>query len=48
MVVIKKCECKSTFQDKEYGYGNRVYNTLKKGVTNLQGRCTVCSKVQII
>lgn len=36
---IVKCSCSHKFQDKEYGYGNRVANTSAKGAT-----CTVCSK----
>lgn len=39
MTIIKKCDCKHDFQDKEYGKQNRVHN---KG-TN-KATCTVCSK----
>lgn len=38
--IVKKCvntACKSEYQDKEYGKGNRVYNLTIKG-----SRCSVC------
>lgn len=40
--MIKKCDCKHEFQDKEYGEGMRVHNecTSKEG----KYRCTVCGK----
>jgi hypothetical protein len=42
-MAIKKCNCKSEFQDKRYGSGNRVHN---KARSRIQGRnawtCTVC------
>ena len=35
---IIKCKCQHAFQDKTYGFSNRVHNETKKG-----WRCTVCS-----
>ena len=45
--MIKKCDCKHEFQDKEYGKGNRMHNPIikKQGVPQ-QYRCTVCEKVK--
>ena len=42
-MAIKKCTCKSTFQDKLHGKGKRVHNELahNKGL-----RCTVCKEVK--
>lgn len=42
-VVIKGCDCKSAFQDEEYGEGRRVFNI---GADKLNPRitCTVCGK----
>lgn len=39
-VEIHKCNCKSEFQDKEYGKDNRVFNTTSKG----EVKCTVCNR----
>jgi hypothetical protein len=36
---IAKCSCIHPYQDKIYGYGNRVMNNTKSG----QLRCTVCN-----
>ncbi len=36
-VKIIKCKCHHDFQDKTYGFGNRVHNETNKG-----WRCTVC------
>jgi len=42
-MAIKKCICQSTYQDKKYGKGNRVFNHLsKKNVYDW--RCTVCKR----
>ena len=40
--VVKHCPfaCKSTYQDKKYGQGQRVFNEGKKTTA-----CTVCGKV---
>lgn len=38
--MIKKCVCKSEYQDRRYGFGNRVANQGKDGGY----RCTVCGK----
>lgn len=43
MTRIKQCtnsECKSDYQDKKYGNGNRVHNVTSKD----KNRCTVCGK----
>lgn len=38
--VIANCACKNEFQDRRYGAGRRVHNTLKKdGLC-----CTSCGK----
>lgn len=37
---IKKCSCKSEYQDTLYGFGNRIQNLTVKGNV----RCTVCGK----
>lgn len=37
-LVVKKCNCKHDFQDKEYGQGQRVHNLSQKG----ESKCTVC------
>ena len=39
--MIKKCICKSEYQDERYGKNNRVHNEMvgQKGY-----RCTVCGK----
>lgn len=39
-MTIKKCTCKSEFQDSIYGRGNRLCNETKSGKV----RCTVCGK----
>jgi hypothetical protein len=39
---VKKCSCKSEFQDKEYGKDMRLLNENEKG----GGACTVCGAVQ--
>ncbi len=36
--MLYPCNCKNSFQDKEYGKGIRVWNPTKEG-----RRCTVCS-----
>ena len=42
MTTIVKCTCKSEYQDKTYGAGNRVANScVTDGKTY---RCTVCGK----
>jgi len=37
MTVIKQCKCENTFQDSQYGKGNRVFNEGEK-----DDKCTVC------
>lgn len=41
-MAIKKCNCKSEFQDKKYGKDMRVHNKYIK--ENGGYRCTVCNK----
>lgn len=43
--MIHKCTCKSDYQDKKYGPGNRVFNRKTRRAGKIQGvaRCTVCS-----
>jgi hypothetical protein len=38
--MIKRCSCRSDFQDKRYGIGNRVHNQGTQG----KASCTVCGK----
>lgn len=38
MNPVKRCTCKSPFQDKRYGPGMRLFRQPKKG----EDRCTVC------
>lgn len=42
--VIKQCNCKSSYQDRKYGFGNRVMNIggSKDSKTKC---CTVCGVV---
>jgi len=49
--MIKKCTCRSdrsgntngaNYQDKKYGYGNRVHNVCKTEGGTKKHRCTVC------
>lgn len=43
MTTIKKCTCKSEYQDDKYGKAQRVHN--KKTEKNGTGwRCTVCGQ----
>ena len=44
--MIKKCDCKSEYQNKRYGKGNRVFNELGKKSGQKEYRCTVCGKVK--
>ena len=47
--IILSCDCKNGFQDKAYGYGNRVHNYCKNPSTKKDmggARCTVCGKVK--
>ena len=39
---IKKCTCKSVYQDKIYGKGKRAHNATKKLG---QFRCTCCGTI---
>jgi len=36
--MIKKCSCQHSYQDQQYGKGNRVHTEAKDGTL----RCTVC------
>lgn len=43
--MIKKCTCKSVYQDKKYGDQNRVHNPGKSLTADKRiWRCTVCGK----
>ena len=45
MTKIKKCSCVNEFQDKRYGKGKRVFNSIGKAGRSAEGyRCTVCLK----
>lgn len=45
--MIKSCNCKHKFQDKEYGQGNRVFNPKEKIKDKTQEyRCTVCQSIK--
>jgi len=39
--IVKKCECKSEFQDKIYGKDMRLHNLSKN---EKSCKCTVCRK----
>lgn len=39
---VKKCKCNHEFQDKQYGYQNRLHNPNGKG----DYKCTVCGDVK--
>lgn len=41
-VIIMQCSCKSEFQDKTYGKGQRVHNVGQKSKANPPMVCTVC------
>ena len=41
-MTIKKCDCKSEFQDEKYGKNMRVHNKFIKEGGGY--RCTVCAK----
>lgn len=41
-IKIMPCNCKSDFQDREYGKGMRVFNPAGKNGDKF--RCTVCGK----
>jgi hypothetical protein len=49
--MLLKCECVHEFQDRKYGVGMRVHNTMNNGkplagTTTKQYRCTVCGRVR--
>ena len=45
---VLTCNCKHTFQDKEYGTKKRLHNLAPKGHQGQVGwRCTVCSSVKV-
>jgi len=44
MTEVKKCSCRSEYQDQKYGQGMRVHNTVKVK-SGTEYRCTVCGKV---
>ena len=44
MTEIKTCTCAHGFQDKKYGKGNRVHNSVVP--KNGKWRCTVCGKIK--
>lgn len=45
--MIKRCDCRSEYQDKKYGNGMRVHNPTRKGtVSKIVWRCTICKKEQ--
>ncbi len=45
--VIKTCTCPSTYQDKRYGKGKRVFNTREGGrYMSKSFRCSVCGNVK--
>ena len=39
--MIKKCSCEHKYQDRKYGYKNRVMNKCE-GSSVTEYRCTVC------
>ena len=42
--MIKKCECKHSYQDKKYGEQMRIHNRAKGPNNTILWRCTVCGK----
>ena len=42
--MIKKCTCKSEYQDKKYGIDKRVHNPAGKDKNKSDWRCTVCGQ----
>ncbi len=44
MIKIKRCYCKSEYQDKKYGTGKRAFNDTKVLPEGDIWRCTVCGK----
>ncbi len=44
MTKIKRCDCKSVYQDKKYGKGKRVFNSTTQLPEGDIWRCTVCGK----
>ncbi len=44
MIKIKRCYCKSVYQDKKYGKGKRVFNSTLVPPEGDIWRCTVCGK----
>ena len=46
MTIVLPCSCGHEFQDKEYGFGNRLHNRMfKDRRSSAKARCTVCGKV---
>lgn len=44
MTKILSCNCKHDYQDKTYGEGKRVHNSLKATATGIiKWKCTVCN-----
>lgn len=42
---IIQCGCDNQFQDKEYGFKNRIHNKMKQSdAKSNKWRCTVCGK----
>ncbi len=44
MVKIKRCYCKSKYQDEKYGRGKRAFNSTMVLPEGDVWRCTVCGK----
>lgn len=42
--TVSECKCRSEYQDKRYGSGNRLMNVAdkKKVGSSIQIKCTVC------
>jgi len=46
-MAIKRCNCKSGYQDKKYGFQNRVHNQAQNKATNMvDWVCTICGRRQ--
>lgn len=43
MTNIKKCTCKSEYQDEKYGKGMRVHNLCLPTPKGQECRCVVCN-----
>jgi hypothetical protein len=48
LTTISSCGCKSEYQDKKYGKGQRLMNRKTKTGHDHEATCTVCGKVHSV